>query len=32
MNTELPSFRNGEHNSESVPALDCDVTPLDFGK
>ena len=28
MNAELPPFKNGEHNSESVSTLDRDITPL----
>ena len=28
MNTELPPFKNGEHNSESASALDLDITHL----
>jgi len=28
MNAELPSFKNGEHNSETVSTIDRVVTPL----
>ena len=28
MNTDLPPFKNGEHNSESASTLDRDITPL----
>jgi len=28
MNTELPPFKNGEHNSESASTLDRDITTL----
>jgi len=28
MNTELPPFKNGEHNSESVSTIDRVLTPL----
>jgi len=28
MNAELPSFKNGEHNSESVSTIDRVITPL----
>jgi len=28
MNTELPPFKNGEHNSENALTIDCVVTPL----
>jgi len=28
MNTELPLFKNEEHNSESAPTLDLGLTPL----
>jgi len=28
MNAELPSFKNGEHNSESVSTFARDITPF----
>jgi len=28
MNTELPPFKHGEHNSESASTIDCVITPL----
>jgi len=28
MNAELPSFKNGEHNSESVSTIDRGLTPF----
>jgi len=28
MNAELPSFKNGKHNSESASTIDRAITPL----
>ena len=27
MNVDWPPFKNGENDSESASALDCDITP-----
>jgi len=31
MNAELPPFKNGDHNSESVSTIDRVITPLKWG-